>query len=689
MAATFDQVKAVKRSLEDEYRVRHAAFGKLRGYYHGNYWDQAEKEAGSIASVFRDLLADRADVGPDIKLVNNLLQQVVTKYQTFLSPAPMIRVYVDPPGTQTRRAQANLKERYLYGTWAEGRMPKLLGDVSWYLPLFGQAYMGAFPDLQRNLVRPILRSPEHAFPVPAFDGNGLDAIIFCWKTRESAVKRAFPKYRTRAERRSRTMAMVSGMVSSIRPPTAQSSDPEVEFWEYSDANEWARWADGEKLNGVEHKFGFNLYEDLKFIQVPNEVFGHGAVEQIVNQVEMGNALQSLLFQAVIDNVFPTLVLEDPSKAPEEIDKGAGGIIPLNPGGKAYHLNGNVNMQQGLGMLAENERQVKQGSGMPDVNFGNFNASIVTGKAINELQGAGTGSTVEYVQGVGIGSALVSFNEKAVFMGQEMFRDEKINLHGIQPGTIADLNPRQFALTIKGKELIGSGRNDVVFSPHMSMGEKIVMGLQMSAAGLVSKQWQREQVGIPDSQAMDEEIVAEQVQDAVIGYALQSLDPSNPSATEDAAMAYIDGKPSQTPPMTAPPQPGMTLPEAGAPGLPPSGGPGAAPPPAPPTSVEAPAAPGAGAGVTSIDMAMSALLAIMDIRGRVFLVGEIVDRGETDDTVEIAVTEPDDRQAIRDNVQFEVAFTVIETEPLEEFVEVTPGGDPRTGGAEPDLAALAV
>lgn len=683
MPVEFQDVRAIKRALENDYRPRHEAFRKLRAYYHGHYWDMAETEANSILSVFRDLTADRNDVGPDIKLVNNLLQQVVSKFQSFLSPLPMIRVYVDPPGSQTKRAQANLKERYLYGTWAEGRMPTLLNKASWYLPLFGQAYFGAFPDLKHNLVRPILRSPEHAFPVPGFDGNGLDAVIFCWEARESAIKRKFPNYRTKAERRNRVMSMVNGAVSSIRPKTGDSSDPKVEFWEYSDQNEWARWADGVKLNGVEHKFGFNLFNEMKFIDVPDEPWGHGAVEQIVNQVELGNALQSLLFQAVLDNVFPTLVLEDPSKAPEEIDRGPGGVIPLNPGGKAYHINAPLNVQAGLAMLAENERQVKQGASTPDVTFGNFNASIVTGKAINELQGAGTGSTVEMVQGTGIGTALVSFNEQAIFMGQTMFRDEPINLHGVRPESIADLNPRQFALSIKGKQLIGSGRNDVVFSPHLSMHEKIVMGLQMAGAGLVSKQWQREQVGIPDSQAMDEEIIGEAVQDGVIGAFLQGLaNAADPAMVEQQAVNYVNARPSQSLPPVS---------QLAAPAPPPSGAAAAAAMPAPPAGVPAPAeaAPvAAGAGIITLDQALATFLSLDGIQGRVFLVGEIVDRGETDDTVEVSVTEPGDRQTIRDQVQMPLAFQVVQGEPAEEFVEVTPGSDPRAGGTEPDMAALA-
>lgn len=676
----FEELKHIKKGLEEEYQERHDALRKLRAYYHGRYWELADQKTDTLTTIFRDLVGDRNDLGPDIKVVNNLLFTIVTKYQSFLSSTPMIRVYVDPPGNQRQYAQATTRERYLYGTWGDGQMNSKLAQLGWYLPLFGHAFLGAFPDLERNKVTPILRSPEYAFPVPNFDGSQLDGVIFCWEARESAVKRAFPSYVPTQPKPGRFFR---------RKP--RPSDPKVKIYEYSGLNEWCRYVEDQLVNGVEHNFGFNLFEQAKFIEVPGEVWGHGAVEQVVNQVELGNALESLLFQAVIDNVFPTLVLENPSKAPEEIERGPGSVIPINEGGKAYYLNGNVNMQQGVGMLQENERQIKQNTSMPDVSLGSFRASIVTGKAVNELQGAGTGSTVEMVQS-NLGPALVGFNERAIVMAQTMFREETIYLQGGRPSTYADINPRFFTFKAKGKEIVGSPRNEVVFQPHMDLQTKVVVGLQMAGAGLVSKQWQREQAGIPDSAAMDDEILREAVQDAVFGFVLSSLDPNNPDATVAAGQAYVEGLPSRQPPAAAPPLPPTA--ELGAPV-------GAQPTPAPPApaGAEAPPLPGAGAGVpiaspeaasgasVTVEQAASAIQAVGPVPGRVFLIGEIVDRGETDDEVEVAVTDRAAITMIRPNVQFPTDFTLVPDTPAERYIEVTPGTDITEGGEEPDLEAL--
>lgn len=681
----------IKKSLEDDYRDRHTAFKKLRHYWHGRYWDEVDSEAHGIASIFRDLTARQSDVGPDIKLVRNLLFEVSAKYQTFLSPLPMIRVYVDPPSSNTRRNQATLKERFLYGCWSENKATKLNADIAWYLPLMGSCFHGIFPDMDRKLPRMLLRSPENAYPVPSWDGQD-DAYIFSWKIPQSAAMREWPDLELARKKR--------GVFKR-----GQNPDPTIEVMEWTDSNELSRWVDGHKTEGVEHNFGFNLFEHMKFINVPDEVWGHGAVEQAVNLVEMGNALYSLMFQAVMDNVFPQLVLIDPSKAPEEIEKGPGAVLPLNPGGDAKYLTPPVGaVGTHMAFLNENERGIKQATSMPDAMFGDPSnmGSIITGKAINELQGAGTGSLVEMVQGIGIGSGLVAWNEKAIHMARRFWEDDKMVFYANVPGTIADLNPRQIPLSLKGKELVGGARNEVVFSPHLSMHEKIVMGLQMAGAGLVSKTWQREQVGIPDSEAMEEEMVSEAINAAVLGAVVMALEGAGatPEAgidAEDQALAYLQGQTSNFSPVT--PNPQAPLPGAGGNELPLGPiAPGASgqvfspamqmPPGSPaPANMEQPAATGANPNAILLDEAIQAFQSVQNIGGRVFLVGEIVQTGQTDDDIEVALTNPADRQTLADGLpmfQGLLAFLHVEEEPSEQFIEVTPGAEPVQGGSEVDL-----
>jgi hypothetical protein len=466
--------------------------------------------------------------------------------------------------------------------------------------------------------------------------------------------------------------------------------------EWSDRREFARWVDGVKVNGVEHDLGFNLFEQVPFIQVPDEPWNMGAVEQAVGLVEAGNALYSLVMQSMLENVFPRLVLEDPMKFSETIDTGPGAVIPVNQGGKAYYLNPSpVGVAEGVNMIAQNEAAIKQDTSMPDVNFGNFNASIITGKAINELQGAGTGSVVEMVQGTGIGFSLARWNEKALTIYQRMFKNDRCYLQGVRPRANSDLVPQQFTLSFKGSQIVGSPRNEVIFSPYVGQHDKLIMGLQGLGAGLFSKAYVREQVGVPDSDDMEEQIVGEALDSAVIGGIVAHLqaEPTEEVATQTAAQvsAYYGGP-------AAPAHPLLSM--------------GVGAPPGPQQGVPArlrlahrdrqdrrklaaarssrTSRPAARTGwgpqqsqTVTLDSVVAAFQSIQGITGRVFLVGEIVQRGQTDGDIEVALTK-DDRQVIQQALpQFtgRLVFKSVPDEPQERFVEVTPGKPSRQGGAE--------
>ena len=706
MPVSFDEARALKAQYEDVYRSRHEAFRSLRKYWHGDFWKLADAESRPISSIFRDLTGSMSDFGPEIKLVHNVIQMVCVKYQTFLSPLPMIRAWVDPPETDTRRAQATRKERFLYGAWSMGNMDLIFTKMGWYLPLMGDCFLGVHPDFDKHLPSPLVRSPEFAYPIPSFDKQSEQAIVFSWKVAESVAARNFVDYQAPVER---LRAQRRGLFKRGQP-----SEPMVEILEYTDADELHRWiahssaaagkepetVEAQEVNGVVHDFGFNLWQHLKFIDVPDEVWGHGAVEQAVNLNEMGNALYSLMFQAVIENVFPRMVLIDPAKAPEEIETGPGAVIPINQCGDVRWLHPPT---QALGMQEQfsnlNTHNIKEASGMPEVQFGQSPAtSIVTGKAVNELQGAGTGSMVEMVQGVGIGNGIVSWNEKAIELTRRLFRDDSIYLYGAAYTSFHDLVPQHFALTLKGKEIVGSPRNDVIFAPALNPHEKLVMNLQGLGAGLWSKKYVREQHGMPDNDAMVEEIFAETAEDAVLGAFVTALQaeptPETAERTELQAAGYLAGRTTGPSGPAGAPHP-LVGPAGALPAVPPQG---ALPPGAQaPAQGQAPAqAPAAQSQSINVQEAIAAFQGLAGISGRVFLVGEIVERGQTDQDVEVMVTEPADRQTIVSGLpqyQGRLSFHVSSGEPNERFVEVTPGAQGQPGMSGPPspeaLAGLGV
>jgi hypothetical protein len=686
LAINFDDLEPLKKELEQEYALRHQAHHKLREFWHGRYWKDIDSQTHGIASLFRDATAKRSDVGPDLKLVRNLLFDVCVKYQTFMSQLPMIRTFVDQPDSRRGRAQATLKERVLYGLWWQGEMSKVLNRVAWYLPLMGDCFLGAWPDFDRNLVTPLVRSPEYAFPVMGVSDRP-DAYIFAWKWPTARAKRAFPDWTPTPTAGRGSLPIWSARKSS-------ESDKYVEIVEYSSDTEFSRFINGQRVNGIEHNLGFNLFEQVPFINVPDSAWNHGAVEQSVNLVEAGNAVYSLVMQAMLENVFPRLILEDPMKFPEEIDTGAGAVIGVNPGGRAYFLEPPaVALNAGMEVLHENERSIKQDTSMPDVNFGQFNASIITGKAINELQGAGTGSLVDMVQGAGIGSALSNWNDKALTILRRQFAKDKIYLYGMYPRSMADIRGSEFSMTITGSKIVGSTRNEVVFSPYMNEHDKLIMGLQGLGAGLFSKSYVREQVGVSDNDAMVEEIVAEALDDGIVGMLIQQLQaeptPENEQNIEQQVNAYLA---AATPGPAGPPHPLLAAGPGAQAGTPPTGappGPGGPPPgpqgaPTPQATPQQAPGPQGGPQPVSVAEAISAFQAVQGIQGKVYLAGEIVVRGQTSGDIEVFLTVAADRQTLSQGLPQYAGRLVFHStvgEPKERFIDVTPGAPAQPGGAE--------
>jgi hypothetical protein len=274
------------------------------------------------------------------------------------------------------------------------------------------------------------------------------------------------------------------------------------------------------------------------------------------------------------------------------------------------------------------------------------------------------------------------------------------------------------MNIKGSQLVGSPRNEVVFMPYLDMQQKVVIGLQLAGAGLVSKQWQRENVGIPDSEAMDEEIVGEAIQDAVLALLVQTItDPEAAESVDNQAIEYIEGGHTAhpltqlQPPPIAPGTPGaegLPLPSGGGGGgggptgqmpigpipggtgqveAPPIELPPGAPVPGPAPGAPAPATAGGGTGDTGgkvlLDDAIRQFQAIQGLQGRVFLVGQLAQTGETSDVVPVDITDNADRDTVARGVQFPVKVKVIQGEPNEPFVEVTPGASTALQGQMPE------
>jgi hypothetical protein len=717
---TDDEIQDLAERYQERYGDTQQTFRHLRRFYEGLIWQDEAAMTRSLVSVFRDLRhgGAEADREPDVRVTLPLIETVVAKFQALLSTVPQINVLTPPVGykglrkEETCRALADQNEKFFYGLWEQNRVSRHFNKQSWYLPLMGCCFQGVAPDFDAKTIRFMTRSPEHAFPIFDAEFDNLEAVIFKWDVPVTDAERQYgPQVLSLVDTGAgRAGNLLKGMT---RFGAKRPTNPNIQVVQYWDQDSKTTLVGGHQIQQVKHNLGFCPWVMTPFYLIPDWPYGKGVIEGNVSLFQKLNMLDSLELQAIIENVFSRLVIINPAVAPEDIDNGPGGVIPVGQGGDVKWVGPPPITTDLSNSMGRSMDFLQRGTHLPGSMYGDGVASaITTGKAQHESM-MPTGNIVEYVQS-NIADSWERINEYALDMTQTIFPTRKVVYFGRQytsQGWAAALEqPKRFMQTIQGDELQDWARHELSFQPLLNMHEKVVMGLQLGGGGLVSKRWQRDQIGIVDNNAMQDEILAEALQDqklaALMGMAQQGA--ITPDGVEQAFYAMekggsAGGAPGAGMPPPLPGGPGPGMPPMGGPpvGLPPGGpppGPAMGGPPGPggqtlPVALnpgESPPTPGmpsppasAPQGQFTLDGAVSDFARIKKLKGRVFLVGEIVVKGATDGPIEVDVTDPIDKQTIinglPDEYHGQLQFHTVPGEPEEQHVEVGPGKKGAPGG----------
>jgi hypothetical protein len=708
--------------LEGRLGDTHRTYLHLRHFWEGKMWLDEQSMTRSLVSVFRDLRhgGAEADSEPDVRVTLPLTEAIVAKFMALLTPPPQIDVITPPIGfnglrkEETCRALGDQNEKFLYGTWEQNRVRKIFGRQSFYLPLMGSCFVGAHPNFDSHTIQYLLRSPEFAYPVWDHGFNNLRYMGFRWKVPSDV---AIETYGQDVMGYVDVQGAGKGVkeMLGLKPKSDRPLIDIIEFW---DDNSKTLIIAGKLFKQVNHNMGFVPWVMPSFYDVPDQPFGKGVIEGNAALLQKMNVLDSLELQSVIENVFARLVIINPAVLPEDIDNGPGGVIPVGQGGDAKWLTPPAATTDLSASYGRSMDSLQRGTHLPGSMYGEGVAtSITTGKAQHEST-LPTGNVIDYVQG-NIADAWQRMNEYTIDMAGKIFPNKSVVYFGRQytkDGIFSQ--PEKFRVELKGSDLAGWTRQELTFQPLLNMHEKVVIGLQLGGGGLVSKRWQRDQIGIVDNNAMEEEILAEMKRDQItaslLGQAQSGAIPAD--YVEQAFLALEKGAPVPPPPAAAaspppggaagpppgPPQPGVLppppVPGGAGPAAPPPGpmpaaggtlqgqGPGVPPPGAPPV-------PGPDGGPPmptpsqsykfSLQGAIGDFQRLKKIQGQIWLAGEIVQKGGTNDNVEVVISEPIDKSTIihglPDEYHGHLQFRVSHELPKEPHIEVTPGSKASVAG----------
>lgn len=698
--------------LEARYADIHMTQRHLRRFWEGHMWEDQEQMTRSLAHLFRDLRHGEGDGrDPDVRMTLPLIEASVSKFMALLTNPPQITMDTPPPGhaglrkQATREALADQNEKFLYGLWARANVRRHFSKQGWYLPLMGSCFSGVHPDFKAKSMRFLTASPEHALPVWDDQMEELLAIGFKYEIPADVAARKWGRA---------VLAIAESNQKNKLVPQWRRKTParNIEVIEWYDDNEKQTLVAGHRVQGVEHGLGYCPWQHTAFYLVPDEPFGKGIIEGNVPLFQKLNMLDSLELQAIIENVFSRLIIINPAMAPEDIDSSAGGVIPVGQGGDVKFIAPPSTTTDLSQSMARSIDISQKGTHLSPAMYGEGVASsITTGKAQHEST-LPTGSMVEYVQG-NIGDTWQALNEKAIDMAGQIFSNRKMVFFGKQfknSGYLGALEkPERFRQEIKGSDLKGWSSHELSFQPLLSMHEKVVMNLQLGGAGLVSKRYQRDAIGIADNDQMAAEILEEQKVDIFMQsvLAMAGQGQVTPDNIERSFIALEKGgSPEQALSTASSAAAAMAAPApagGGAPAMPPPGADALAAAADPamtqfPPELASASNPG-DTGLGQPDMAAGApepqpgqfeftlsgavgdFSQIKKLKDDVWLVGEIVQRGGTDGPVEVMVADGIDKATIKNGLPDEyhgnLLFHVRPDGPQEPSIQVGPGHDDPT------------
>src|SRR4029077_4725312 len=253
-----------------------------------------------------------------------------------------------------------------------------------------------------------------------------------------------------------------------------------------------------ELGKVTHDLGICPVVPFQNILVPGFLRSVSDIEEAVGLNQHINFLLNAHEEGIKKELFAPLILEDPQKAPEDIDlDNPTEIIPLNAGGKAYLLQTSGSAQQTMAAelgRAQGFIEYVTGSSAIRTQGRQPASSIATGRSLDKGQ-APQLSRIEMRQDLDAAS-MERMNEISVLMTGSLFPDDDIQLFG-RRRTAGSL----FKMTIKGRDLQDYVYNEVTYPPSMYMGlEQRIIAVQQIMGGnepYATRRWAIEFLVITD------------------------------------------------------------------------------------------------------------------------------------------------------------------------------------------------
>lgn len=699
-----------KDSLVSSYAIRNERYRNNWNAFCGNYDEIVNYDMRA------DLLAgvDRRPRKDTSWQVWNLQKPIVMTSVMNLARLPEVMVPAIVKGDPIYAAFADKQEKAYYSLWGMNDMPLKHAQMAFNLSCFGSTVTWVRPDTEKKMPAILVRRPETCYPMPRGEGSReFQFVIFRWLEKEDSITSQFPDLK-----------------GKVKPKPGRGR--ELEIVEYVDEDDYVVIVEDKQVKHVPHNYGFVPVTITPALDT-GEIFGPSDIDQLVGINIYLNALMTKLADALEENLYPVTFIIGADHQP--LNTGPGAFNFFEEGTEIKRLDPARIPPELFDMVGRTEEFMRTHAVWPRVMSGDYEGSIVTGKAITRLQGANTGMAA--LRQMYMAADLQRINSYMFRIMEKEWPKEIFDLRSSEPVNFLSPPGKQtdFAISfIPEEDIRGYYANQLLYSIFgADFSSSIVSGLQLKEGGLVSARFLRNQLpGLHDAEGMRLEIKEEKREEMEFEIELQQrlMDIQMQAQAQQAMTA--------APPETGgAPEPGAS-PSAQAPGLPPQGAPPAqalppqgGPPGAGGLSLlpggqplvmgvgeplsgeenfplpyaeakpygraideilgvpgQRPGLAGGGgqqltadgnaapAGAITVEEVENAIEAIPNLKGQVYIIGRLAKQGWTDASIDLAITDKLDKQTIINALRQwygKLRFTVVSVPPKQGAIPVEVNG----------------
>ena len=462
-------MKMTTNDLLKRFYALRTKYGERDERYRANWYAYT----GEYEKLFANYQSDPLTIGATRKERTiqkwNLVRPIVDAHKTLINQLPTIEVPAPVLGDEMAALKADKQEKALYALWDTIRMKRKHGEGSFNLALNWATVWQVAWDEEDDLPDVIVRAPGETYPVMKHSGDETAYCFFRWEEDADSLAERYPKAKSLLTR-SRLGHSFTHNIEVIE----FVDDVERLLFLGGDVKSLVEGVGGK------HKLPLCPVVITSASCIPGEIFPPGPIDQLVSMNDHLNRFQTKLGEAIEETLFGWHDLIGEGAADAPLNTGPGAANRYEGDIRHEYTQPQAPPSQAFGHVDLVQRLMRNLANWPDVASGDSDASVITGKGVSRMRYGMDAQAAEVQSNLGDDLAVV--NSIMFRMLETYRPDKRFELYATESitTTSAPGRPRSFGVSIVPSEDIkGYYRNSLHYSPFgADMNASIQIGMQL-------------------------------------------------------------------------------------------------------------------------------------------------------------------------------------------------------------------